>query len=218
MIKPILAIETSAKNCGIALYFSDSNFYEQNEPEQRSHSQIIFSLIENCFKNADRKISDCESIAVSIGPGSFTGLRIGLSAAKGIAFGAGLPIISVPTFEAAAWEIYSTFPSHQNFIVASRVNTEEVYKQKFIATESEVQLEEELKIIPLEELKMIDNSIPIFTELDLKERGNYHYFSSPSSVSIAKWAMRFGGQKKVFDFDSLEPDYFKDFVIKRKMK
>lgn len=217
MNKPILAIETSAKNCGVALFFSNSKIFEDNVNEQKSHSKIIFSLIEKCLKDAETKIEDCEAIAVSIGPGSFTGLRIGLAAAKGMAFGANLPIIPVPTFEAGAMEIYSKY-STEKFFIASKVNTEEVYVQYFFKDENDNLMYEPLTIISTKELLLIDTSIEIFTELDLKERGNYHYFSSPSSVSIAKWGMKNFSEKKVDEFDTLEPQYIKDFVIKRKRK
>lgn len=217
MSEPILAIETSAKNCGVAIYFDEHTYFEENVLEERSHSRIIFSLIEKCMQSAGVKLSECAAVAVSMGPGSFTGLRIGLSAAKGIAFGANLPIIPAPTFEAAALQIAAEQNESARFMVSAKVNSEEVYLQSFRNTGTSIDFDD-LKIVTREELKATEKSIPIYTEIDLKERGNYHYFSSPSSVSIAKWAKQFGGEKKLYDFDTLEPYYIKDFVIKRKVK
>src|SRR3989304_4114408 len=65
----------------------------------------IFQLSELLFKAAKTNPSELDSIAVSEGPGSFTGLRIGFSAAKGIAYGANLPILPVPTYEAFALQL-----------------------------------------------------------------------------------------------------------------
>lgn len=217
MNKPILAIETSAKNCSVAIYFDEQKYFEENVLEERSHSRIIFSLIEKCLNSSGVTMNECAAIAVSMGPGSFTGLRIGLSAAKGIAFGANLPIIPVPTFEASALQIAALQNEPPQFMVSAKVNVDEVYLQSFRNTGTIIDFDE-LKIAKREELNSTEKSIPIYTEIDLKERGNYHYFSSPSSVSIAKWAEQFGGEKKLYDFDALEPYYIKDFVIKRKVK
>ncbi len=89
------------------------------------------NLIENVMNSAEIKINDIGAIAVSAGPGSFTGLRIGMSAAKGLAFGASIPIIPVPTFEALSFQICSYLPDNEEFIIANKVNVEEVYFAKF---------------------------------------------------------------------------------------
>lgn len=68
-----------------------------------THSQTLIPMIETVLKNADIKVSDLDNIAVSVGPGSFTGLRIGISAVKGIAFGAKKNCIQVSSLEALAY-------------------------------------------------------------------------------------------------------------------
>jgi tRNA threonylcarbamoyladenosine biosynthesis protein TsaB len=71
--------------------------------EERSHTRSLTQLVERVLADAGLGIADVEGLAVSIGPGSFTGLRVGLALAKGIAFAGGLPIAAVPTLEALAW-------------------------------------------------------------------------------------------------------------------
>ena len=71
--------------------------------EERSHARSLTQLVERVLADAGLGIADVEALAVSIGPGSFTGLRVGLALAKGIAFAGGLPIAPVPTLEALAW-------------------------------------------------------------------------------------------------------------------
>jgi tRNA threonylcarbamoyladenosine biosynthesis protein TsaB len=71
--------------------------------EERSHTRSLTQLVERVLADAGVGIGDVEGLAVSIGPGSFTGLRVGLALAKGIAFAGGLPIAPVPTLEALAW-------------------------------------------------------------------------------------------------------------------
>ena len=72
-------------------------------PHTQAHGRILPSLIEEALSRAAVGWNDVGGLAVSIGPGSFTGLRIGLSLAKGIAYAAGLPIAAVSTLEALAW-------------------------------------------------------------------------------------------------------------------
>jgi tRNA threonylcarbamoyladenosine biosynthesis protein TsaB len=75
---------------------------EAAEPESRTHVVSLPALVERALAEAGLGIRDVEGLAISIGPGSFTGLRIGLGLAKGIAFAGGLPVASVPTLEALA--------------------------------------------------------------------------------------------------------------------
>jgi len=70
--------------------------------EARSHTASLPALVDRVLADAGVTIGDVEGLAVSIGPGSFTGLRIGLALAKGIAFAGGLPLVGVPTLEALA--------------------------------------------------------------------------------------------------------------------
>ena len=91
--------------------------------EKNIHSEKLLEVVEAVLKKSLVKINEVGSIAVSSGPGSFTGLRIGMSAAKGLAFGANLPIISVPTFEALALKICDIIPDKTEFVICNKVNT-----------------------------------------------------------------------------------------------
>ena len=96
----ILAIETATEICGVS-YIEDDNVIatvEENIPRQHAKSLPLF--YEKLVSYTGLKLSDLDGIAISIGPGSFTGLRIGLSYSKGLAFGQGLPLIPVPTLRA----------------------------------------------------------------------------------------------------------------------
>ena len=94
--KPIMAIETSESLCSTAVYFSDKKYFQSVLRDKHSHAEKLMGSIEHTLNAAEITVRELGAIAVSSGPGSFTGLRIGMSAAKGLALGAGLAIIAVP--------------------------------------------------------------------------------------------------------------------------
>jgi tRNA threonylcarbamoyladenosine biosynthesis protein TsaB len=107
----ILAIETSTMLGGIALMDESMLIAESRLNVKSTHSERLMTEIEHCLKQSGVKISDIDVFAVATGPGSFTGLRIGLSTVKGFSYATGRPIVSVPTLEALAWNFpYSKYP------------------------------------------------------------------------------------------------------------
>lgn len=205
--KPILAIETSGEQCGICVYWNSEKYVEITSRIKFSHSKKIFSLIENCLSNADISVNDLNALAVSIGPGSFTGLRIGLAAAKGIALGASLPIIPVPTFEAIALEALVYTGENENFFIASKVNKEEIYFAGFINNGNIYKFVRELGIVSHVEL---ESNFP--NEVIFGNAGN-GLLSFPSAKFVALWSQRFGSSVST-NIDLLEPLYIKDFLVK----
>lgn len=99
----ILAIDTSTMLGGVAIMDDERLIAESRLNVKSTHSERLMTEIAHCLKLADFSISDIDVFAVAIGPGSFTGLRIGLSTAKGFAYAAGKPIVAVHTMEALAW-------------------------------------------------------------------------------------------------------------------
>jgi tRNA threonylcarbamoyladenosine biosynthesis protein TsaB len=98
----ILALETSAKACSAAVTEDGRLIASAFQCTGLTHSRTLMPMIEDMMKNAELKLSDCDAVAVANGPGSFTGIRIGVAAAKGLAFGAGKPVAGVSTLEAMA--------------------------------------------------------------------------------------------------------------------
>lgn len=98
----ILNIETSTTTCSVALS-SDGQVVDHHENyDGLSHATLLSKFIDDALSTANRKEIKLDAIAVSIGPGSYTGLRIGLSQAKGLAFGLDLPLIGVNTLQLLA--------------------------------------------------------------------------------------------------------------------
>ncbi len=98
----ILNIETSADVCSVALGRDSMPADLLTGTEERDHSRILTLLIEEILKKNLLTMSDLEAVAVSEGPGSYTGLRIGVSTAKGIAYALRIPLLAVSTLESMA--------------------------------------------------------------------------------------------------------------------
>ena len=97
-----LAFETSAKAGSVALMDADRLLGENYQNTGLTHSQTLLSMAEDLLRSCGYTPQDVEAVAVAAGPGSFTGVRIGVAAAKGFAWGKGLPCCGVSTLEAMA--------------------------------------------------------------------------------------------------------------------
>ncbi|MBI4689603.1 MAG: tRNA (adenosine(37)-N6)-threonylcarbamoyltransferase complex dimerization subunit type 1 TsaB [Nitrospirae bacterium] len=107
----ILAIETSTMLGGIAVMDDLKLIAESRLNVKATHSERLMTEIEHCLKQSGIKISEIDVFGVAVGPGSFTGLRIGVSTVKGFSYATGKPIVAVPTLEAFAWNfLYSMHP------------------------------------------------------------------------------------------------------------
>jgi len=98
----ILNIETSSDICSVALGKNEKTLDIIKSQEVRNHARILTLLIDKILKNNNLEIRDLNAVAVSKGPGSYTGLRIGVSTAKGLSYGLNIPLIAVSTLEAMA--------------------------------------------------------------------------------------------------------------------
>ena len=98
----ILAIETSGKPAGTAVVTDGVLTASYYQNSGLTHSKTLLVMVESMLVNLDIKISDIDMIAVAKGPGSFTGIRIGVAAAKGLAWGLDIPVCGVSTLEAIA--------------------------------------------------------------------------------------------------------------------
>ena len=98
----ILSLDTSTQNCSVALHENGQLITQELVSEEGSHSKALTLLIEKVMKTAGYSLQDISAVAVSNGPGSYTGLRIGLATAKGICFALDKPLICLPTLQVLA--------------------------------------------------------------------------------------------------------------------
>lgn len=101
----ILSIDTATPVAGVALVDEKNTYYEVLVNTGYKHSQTLLEMIDVSFRQTGYSLGDVDAIAVTTGPGSFTGLRIGLATAKGLAFAGSKPIIGIPTLDAIAYNI-----------------------------------------------------------------------------------------------------------------
>ena len=96
----ILHIETSTELCSVALSRGDQCLVVKENSDGRNHATMLTPFIEEALKSEGICVDQLDAVSVSAGPGSYTGLRIGLSTAKGLCYGAGIPLIAVSTLQA----------------------------------------------------------------------------------------------------------------------
>lgn len=98
----ILALETSAKACSAAVTEDGEVIGSSFLCTGLTHSRVLMPMVQSMLETAGLKVDDCDAVAVAVGPGSFTGIRIGIAAAKGLAFAANKPAVGISTLEAMA--------------------------------------------------------------------------------------------------------------------
>lgn len=108
----ILGIETSTMLGGVAVVDERRGLIAETRLNVKTtHSERLMAVIDRTLSQSELEINDIDVFAVSAGPGSFTGLRIGLSTVKGLSFSTGRPMVTVPTFDAFAWDFpYCRYP------------------------------------------------------------------------------------------------------------
>ena len=99
----ILAMESSAKAASVALVRDGTLVAQSSQCSGLTHSRTLLPMAEDLLKNAGVRLSEVDRFAVAHGPGSFTGVRIGVAAVKGLAWAAEKPAVGVSTLEAMAW-------------------------------------------------------------------------------------------------------------------
>lgn len=95
----IILIETSTALCSAALIEGEEIVGYKQSDEPRAHAALTAPFIKELLDARGLKVTDCDAVCVSAGPGSYTGLRVGASTAKGLCFGAGIPLLSVGTLD-----------------------------------------------------------------------------------------------------------------------
>ena len=146
----LLAFETSAKSCSAALHDGRGLLAESYQNSGLTHSQTLMVMAEDLLKVCGKSAADVTHLAVAAGPGSFTGVRIGVSAAKGFAWGAELPVYGVSTLEAMALGL-GVMDGHICCCMDAR--RKQVYNAIFLAEKGSLKRISEDRAVALSDLK-----------------------------------------------------------------
>lgn len=222
----ILNVETSTTVCSVAIGIDGEFCVVHEVNEGYSHAEQLEDLIEKSLNDAQLSIKDIDAVSVSKGPGSYTGLRIGVSLAKGLSYGLKIPMISVPTLEAMA-----NHPDVVGFtgwkVPMLDARRMEVYTCVLNADNS---VKEETKALVLESDSFADiiaqNQIAFFGPGMDKCKALYSRFPSVTFIDnifpSAQFMIPISEQKFLNgDFEDtayFEPFYLKDFVAGKPKK
>ena len=217
----ILAFETSAKAGSVALLEDEKLLGESYQNTGLTHSQTVMSMAESLIQSCGYSPADIGAVAVAAGPGSFTGVRIGVAAAKGFAWGAELPCYGVSTLEAMALQL-GAWQGYVLPVMDARRN--QVYNALFHAENGKLKRLCEDRAISLEalaqEIKNLaepiflvgDGSVLCYNTLkgtvpDLVLPPEHRMHQRAAGVGLAAWGLIAAGAPG--DGAALEPNYLR---------
>jgi tRNA threonylcarbamoyladenosine biosynthesis protein TsaB len=228
----IICLETSTLICSVALCDDNGVVALRESGEDKSHASRLTVFIEELLKEAGMRAGELDAIAVSKGPGSYTGLRIGVSTAKGIAFAASIPLIGIETTLSMYHGINETVRRKHRmdktslFVPMLDARRMEVYYSVFNA-EGESVKEISAKIIDDSLFTDIPENIRILIFGDgaskcreVVKRGNIVFADEfrISAVYMYKPAFKSLRERRFEDIAYFEPFYLKDFITSRPKK
>lgn len=211
----VLAIDTATKIASVALYDDKIGVVgEINLYVKLNHSNVIMTAIDNLFKMTNLKIQDVDKVAVTLGPGSFTGIRIGVAIAKGLVFGTDKKIVGINELDVIA---YNAEGREEIIVPLIDARKERVYASSYIFEKEKLKrltdyvnsdLEDILK--ELEGKKAIfigDGAIAYKNIIEEKLKENVFVFSKTSSIPRAVVAAKLACEKEGDNLYTLEPYY-----------
>ncbi|MDT7832665.1 tRNA (adenosine(37)-N6)-threonylcarbamoyltransferase complex dimerization subunit type 1 TsaB [Flavobacteriaceae bacterium S356] len=220
----ILNIETSTKNCSVSIADNGKIIALKELVDMKySHAEKLHPFISEVTKEANIELSQIDAVAVSKGPGSYTGLRIGVSAAKGLAFAFNIPLISVNTLKSLAMSIQFDTGVVISMLDARRM---EVYSAVFDASFEEVRAIE-AEIIDensfqeyLEEGKVhfLGDGAQKCKEIITHSNAIFIDDKFPSAREMAALSYHKYEQNDMEDVAYFEPFYLKDFIANKEKK
>lgn len=219
----ILCIETSTTNCSVAISKNDVLVaIKEDNNAGYSHAEKLHVFIKEILEEAKIEKKELSAIVVSKGPGSYTGLRIGVSTTKGLCYALGVPLIAVNTLESMANQV--VLESDSYIIPMLDARRMEVYTAIYNSAYAEIKptsaliLNEESYSSFLNEKAcyFIGNGALKFKELCKHANANFMEEKFPSAKELIKIGYKKYINKQFEDVAYFEPFYLKDFVTTKK--
>lgn len=222
----ILALDTCTEMCSVALLKNDTLF-EQAQLTQRGHSDLVLGMLDALLAEADCTLADVNYLAFGRGPGSFTGVRVGVGVAQGIAFARQIPVIPVSTLAAVAQRAIDEHGAKQ-IAVAMDARMGEVYAAHFREQEGLAVLCDKEQVCPPLSFKPLDKSSWFAAGTGWREHksaleANFAGQTSgvdsnllPMAAAMVKLAKREQEQGHSIPAEQAVPVYLRDNVAKKK--
>ena len=208
----LLGIESSSRKLSVGLTIEES-FSELHSERINDTANSLPQLSKKIIKNASMSFEDLDAICISSGPGSFTGLRVGMSYAKGIAMALDIPIVPVSTFDSLA---YKNTCEKLSTLIYSHGNT--FYVCEYSIDNGNLLKSSEPKSILMENVLKLSNDIvfngPTNIFEDLKAHNLKIEFTALSVNNILKISQQNFKLLKTKSLDNLVPDYVGNFEVK----
>lgn len=223
----ILSIETATKTCSVALHQEKTLVGVQEVHLEKSHSSLLHVMIADLLFQCGVDKKHLAAIAVSKGPGSYTGLRIGVSAAKGLCFALDIPLIAVETLEAMAWGVHQYTTENTWLCPMIDARRMEVYCQLWnknvdlVMPTSAVIVDEEAFQKQLSKQPILffgDGASKCIPILGSSPNARFLHHVHPSAAWVGALAVEKYAQKAFEDVAYFEPYYLKDFRIAQPKK
>lgn len=217
----LLAVETATKVCSVALFKNDELIAVQEEGGNYSHAENLAVFVNDLIQEAGLQFSDLDAVAVSKGPGSYTGLRIGVSFAKGLSYALNIPLISIETLQAMASRCYEEV-KEPNVLVCSMIDARrmEVYAAIYnrnlevlkkvnadLITEDSYQ-----EYLRRHKLYFVGDGAKKCSDVIRHENAVFLTDLLPSAKSFGQLAYRKFENKEFEDVAYFEPYYLKEFI------
>ncbi len=223
----ILNIETATKVCSVSISKNGEDYLlKELESEGYSHSEKLNVFIEELIADSEITLKDLDAIAVSSGPGSYTGLRIGTSSAKGFCYALDIPFIAIHTMQSMFEFVKRTQPEFDFYIPMIDARRMEVYASIFDREGNEVKevsadvLEDGIYTDFIQGKKTLifgngaEKSQEIFTESHFE----FNTKTNISALGMNRIAFEKYQQKRFEDLAYFEPNYLKDFIAGKPRK
>jgi tRNA threonylcarbamoyladenosine biosynthesis protein TsaB len=215
----ILSIESSGINSGIAIGNESDLIYETSLYLKHSHDETLAHQIRESLTFLNLTVEDLSAVAVSSGPGSFTGLRVGSAIAKGLTFNDNPPLINVPTLQAFAYVAteFATSVSARSIFVVIPSTQDKYFTQEFDIKANAIN---EPTLLLKQDVKELDLSGKVLCGTGANDfRGNNYQLSGLNRLTprfILKFAQEEFSKQKFVKSNDFKPKYYQDFVPAQK--
>lgn len=229
----ILALDSSGLVASVAIAEDETLLAEYTVNYKKTHSQTLLPMLNEAAKMIDLDLQTIDAIAVAGGPGSFTGLRIGSATAKGLGLALNKPLISVPTVDALAWNLYGS-----SFVICPMMDARRnqvytgIYRFAFDVDQQE-HTAEEMRFVTIQEqypaaveeiaaklnelgepVMLLGDGVPVYRE-QLKKLLTVPYHFAPAHMSrqrasaVAALGMRYIKEGRIETAAEHKPDYLR---------